>query len=50
MLRDITLEQAKDEILELVGSKGRIFTSEIVDELRLDLGLAATALEQLERE
>ncbi|QQG39911.1 MAG: hypothetical protein HYS81_00685 [Candidatus Aenigmatarchaeota archaeon] len=49
-LRDIPLEQAKTEILEYVQRKKRVWTSEIVDDLALDLLLTATALEELEKE
>ena len=43
-------EQAKREILDYVREKGKAWTSEIADDLRLDLDLVRHVLDELQRE
>ncbi len=49
-LRDISYKQAKKEILDYIKSKGRAWTSEIADDLRLDLQVVINALKELSDE
>lgn len=47
--RQLTLRQAIDEILDLFKRKKRLFYSDIVEELRIDLSTAMKACEQLRK-
>ena len=47
---DVNFQQAKREVLEYVKTKGTVWTSEIANDLRLDLEVVAQALQDLERE
>lgn len=46
-LRDITKEQAEEEILEYMKEKGRAWTDEIADDLRIDIVLVNEILKEL---
>ncbi len=49
-LRDISHKEAKKEILNYIKSKGRAWTSEIADDLRLDLEIVVKVLNELSNE
>lgn len=49
-LRDISYKEAKKEILNYIKSKGRAWTSEIADDLRLDLEIVVKVLNELSNE
>lgn len=49
-LRDISKKQAEGEILSYIRKKGRAWTSEIADDLRLDIVLVNKILTQLATE
>lgn len=49
-IRDIPQEKAKKEILDFLAKRGQAWTSEIADELGLDLLLVTDVLEELKRE
>lgn len=46
-IRDISRKQARKEILEFLDKKERAWSSQIADELRLDLSLVSRVLEEL---
>lgn len=50
VLRTITKEQAKQEILELFRSAGTLFYSDIAERLRIDLPLVVELCQELEQE
>jgi hypothetical protein len=49
-VRDIPIEQVKQEVLDLVNKKGKMYYSEIADELNLYILDVINACEQLEQE
>jgi len=49
-VRDITLEQAKKEILEHLRRHGSAYVSEIAEDLGIEIEMAFRAVEELEKE
>lgn len=49
-VRDITLEQAKREIVKHLKDRGSAYVSEIAEDLGIEIGLAFKAVEELEKE
>ena len=49
-LRDVSYKEARKEILNYIKSKGRAWTSEIADDLRLDLEIVVKVLNELSNE
>jgi predicted ArsR family transcriptional regulator len=50
MLRSISREQAKEEIMELLDKSDKLYYSDIAEALKLDLGQVVGIVEELEAE
>jgi len=49
-VEDVTLEQAKQEIVEYLRQHGSAYVSDIAEDLGIEIGLAFKAVEELEKE
>ena len=49
-IREVSKEEAKEEILEYIQGRDRVYAYEIANELRLDLSLTFEVIEELFKE